>query len=228
MNEWPGATVTQEIELVVLRMKCWRFKSQTNSVCDSASKACEWMLSVGGTGYFAMLPSVCPRKLVTSHGPPASHVTIVENCHIYFVTSFNGNKTGAGLSETTSLVYRLSCISCSQWTVHTNRPMAHLELALREAYGSANVVLSYSEAEGHVIGGCKDASQSLPPSHQRLTERIVGVTVHATVLLSAPVAQRQLLRWQWCILWGGGGMVGQGGMLGELRTCHQQYCHNPR
>lgn len=33
-----------------------------------------------------------------------------------------------------------------------------------------------------MIGECEDASQSLPPSHQRLTERIVGVTVHATVL----------------------------------------------
>lgn len=64
----------------------------------------------------------------------------------------------------------------------TNGPFK--ELALREAYETPDgcAQLSYSEAEGQTIGECKDASQSLPPSHQRLTERIVGVTVHATVL----------------------------------------------
>lgn len=33
-----------------------------------------------------------------------------------------------------------------------------------------------------MIGAGEDTTRSLPPSHQRLTERIVGVTVHATVL----------------------------------------------
>lgn len=45
-----------------------------------------------------------------------------------------------------------------------------------------------------MIGASEDNAQSsLPPSHLRLTERIVGVTVHATVL---SVARRQLGWWQ--------------------------------
>lgn len=40
-----------------------------------------------------------------------------------------------------------------------------------------------------MIGEGEDTSQSAPPSHQRLTERIVGVTVHATVL-SPPLSLR--------------------------------------
>lgn len=44
-----------------------------------------------------------------------------------------------------------------------------------------------------MIGAGEDTVQSLPPSHQRLTERIVGVTVHTTVL---SVAQQQLPWWQ--------------------------------
>lgn len=80
-----------------------------------------------------------------------------------------------------------------------------------------------------MIGECEDASQSLPPSHQRLTERIVGVTVHATVL-----SLRLSLRDSCCggsdASYGevGGGGAGAGRGVGELRTCHQQYCHNPR
>lgn len=66
-----------------------------------------------------------------------------------------------------------------------------------------------------MIGECEDASQSLPPSHQRLTERIVGVTVHATVL-SPRLSLRDSCRGGSDASYGAvGGLAGQGGVLGS-------------